>query len=785
MVNEKAIKQQQEEELIKIQDIWQLVIGNWYWFVLSLFLSISLAVVYIATTSPIYTRTASLLIKDNQSNSGIGSGNTAVFNDLGLFKSYTNLSNEILTLQSPLLVTEVVKRLKLNQTYTLKRKFRDIDLYDKTPVIVLLDGIEDERSFSFLIELLPENKFRLSEFAINDEKIETMDGDLAEPILTPYGQIKIIPTAYYAIDYYHSKILFTKSSLKGVTGAYASALHVEFTNDDATIIDLTIHDVSTQRAEDILNTLITVYNENWINDKNQIAISTSQFIQERLLVIENDLDNVDDNISQFKTRNLLPDIQAVSNLNMMKSSENNAQILTLTTQRSIAQSVRNSLKEPNVKDQLLPANMGLESVGIENQIKEYNTMVLTRNKHLANSSESNPLVVELSKSMESVQQAIIDAVDNLLKKLDTQIQDISRSEQKTNQRIASNPEQAKILISEERKQKIKEALYLFLLQKREENELSQAFTAYNTKIIMPPAGGMFPIAPRRSVVLAIAFAIGFFLPFAILFILENMDTTVRGRRDIALLTIPFIGEIPLIRKKKNKRDKKTNIVVHEKSMDYMNEAFRVVRTKIDFMQGMSDQVKVMMLTSLNVGSGKTFTATNLALSIALRDKKVIVIDLDMRKASLSKSINSPKTGISNYLGHLVDNPQEIIIQGALHPNLDVIPVGTIPPNPAELLLDKRLNNLLNQLRQQYDYILLDCPPIEVVADASIIETVSDFTLFIIRAGLMDRRMLPDVEQLYEEKTFKNMAVILNGTIFKNGKYRYHQYGYQYGYGQSL
>jgi capsular exopolysaccharide synthesis family protein len=783
MSNERTAKTQPEEELINILDLWQLVINNWYWFAASLFVALSIAAIYIAITPPVYTRTASLLIKDNKSNSGMGLDNSAVFNDLGLFKSNTNLSNEILTLQSPLLVAEVVKRLKLNQNYTLKGSVRDTDLYDQTPVIVLSDSVNDEQSYSFLIELLPDNKFRLSEFTIDNVKTEiVLDGNFAEPMLTPFGQIKIIPTTFYSIDSYYSEILFTKSNLNRVVDAYVSALKVAFTNDEATIIDLTIDDVSTQRAEDMLNTLIMVYNENWIKDKNQIAVSTSGFIKDRLFVIEEELSGVDDSISQYKSKNLLPDVQAVSNLYLRQSSENSAQILELKTQRTIAQSVRNSLKDPNAKDQLLPVNMGLENIGVENQIKEYNTMVLKRNQLRDNSSESNPLVIDLNQSLESVRRSVVEAVDNLLSKLDTQINDVSRSEQRTSQRIASNPAQAKFLLSVERQQKIKEALYLFLLQKREENELSQAFTAYNTKIIVPPSGKLFPTAPRKSIILVMALAIGFFLPLAVLFLKENMNTTVRGRKDLDNLTIPYIGEIPLMLEKKNKLDQQTNIVVQEKSRDYMNEAFRVVRTKIDFMKGMSDQMKVMMLTSFNVGSGKTFTATNLAISMALRGKKVIVIDLDMRKASLSKSVNSPKTGISNYLGNMVDNPQEIIVRRTLHPNLDIIPVGTIPPNPAELLLENRLGDLLVQLREQYDYILLDCPPVEMVADASIIERVSDITLFVIRIGLMDRRMLADVEKLYTEKVFKNMAVILNGSDYKNGRYGYHKYGYHYGYG---
>jgi capsular exopolysaccharide synthesis family protein len=782
MTIEKTVKKQPEEELIRIQDVWQMVIGKWYWFAFSLFVALSLAAVYIMITPPVYTCTASLLIKDNNSKNGID--NTTAFTDLGLFKSNTNINNEILTFKSPLLMAEVVQRLQLNQNYTLIGNWKDKVLYNESPVAVLLDSMAENQSFSCSIELLPENKIRFSNLSIDNVIVDfTADGTLSEPVFTPYGPIIIIPTAFYSDDYYHTVISFSKSKLKSVAKAYLSALEVALSNEAATIIDLTFRDVSTRRSEDVLNTLIAVYNENWVKDKNQIAVSTSQFIDERLNVIENELGGVDDNISQFKSRNLLPDVQAASNMYMMQSSENNAQIVKLNTQRSIVQYIRNSLKDPSVKDQLLPANMGLENMGVESQIREYNTMVLRRNSLLSNSSESNPLVVDLNQSLESVRKAIANSIDNLLITLDTQIKDVNRSEQRTNQRIASNPEQAKYLLSVERQQKIKEALYLFLLQKREENELSQAFTAYNTKIIVPPSGSSFPTAPRRKSIFLIAFAIGFFLPLVILFLLENMNTTVRGRKDLEVLTIPFIGEIPLMRKKEYKQNPQPDIVVQEKTKDYMNEAFRVVRTNMDFMKGLSEKTKVIMTTSSNINSGKTFITTNLAISMAIKGQKVLVIDLDMRKASLSKFIDSPKIGISNYLGNMVNNPPSIIVKGTIHPNLDIIPVGTIPPNPAELLLDKRLADLLKLLCRQYDYIFLDCPPVEMVADAVIIEKVSDLTLFIIRTGLMDRRMLPEVEKYYENKTFKNMAVVLNGSVYTKGKYGYRKYRSHYGYGE--
>lgn len=788
------MKKNTTEEFIQIQDLWKMAISKWRWFVISLFVSLSIAFLYIATTSPIYTRYASVLIKDNNPKGGISSDVTA-FSDMALFKSNTNINNEILTFKSPLLIQEVIQRLKLNEDYVVKGFFRDRVLYKETPVTVLFDSLNENKVVSFSIELLPQNKFKLSSFVLNGAEVssfETKEANLSEPISTPIGNITLLPTSFYSQEYYNQQIIFSKSSPKDIVNRYAKTLNVTLSNDESSIIDITINDVSIQRAEDILNTLISVYNENWVKDKNQVAVSTSLFIEERLNVIENELGHVDDNISKFKSQNLMPDIQAASSLYMAQSSENNARLLALNTQHSIANYILSHLKDSTTEDQLLPANLGIESGSIEGQIGEYNTILLRRNAMLANSSNNNPLVLDMNQSLIAMRKAIIHSVDNLLITLNTQIRDLQKSEKQTNERIASSPKQAKHLLSIERQQKVKEALYLYLLQKREENQLSQAFTAYNSKIITPPSGTMFPTAPRKMSILLIAIVIGLLLPVIIIFILENLNTSVRGRKDLSSLSLPFAGEIPQIatdkkRLFKNKNLKERNdIVVKEGKRDYMNEAFRVIRTNLDFMISTNNGIhqKVIMFTSFNVGSGKTFAAINLAISMAIKGKKVMAIDLDMRKASLSTYVDSPSTGISNYLGKMTDNLDDIVKKGTIHPNLDIIAVGTIPPNPAELLLDDRLPQLLDKLKESYDYIFLDCTPVEMVTDASIVGKITDFTIFVIRAGLMDRRMLPEIEDIYEKGQFNNMSLLLNGSHYVQGKYGYNRHGYNYGYGGS-
>ncbi|MDU1889880.1 MAG: polysaccharide biosynthesis tyrosine autokinase [Dysgonomonas sp.] len=781
------MKKNPEEDFIRIQDLWYMSIAKWHWFVVSLAISLFIAFIYISITAPIYTRSTSVLIKDDSKGS-MSSNEMSTFADMGLFKSNTNINNEIQTFKSPLLMQEVIQRLKLYENYSTDGFFREKILYKNTPISISVDSLMEVKPFSCSIEMLSQNEIRISKLIFNNDdskSAETIDGMLSHPIKTPWGDIVVSATSHYSEDFLGKQILYSKGNPSNVVNHYTKSLNISLDDEKASIINIAINDVSIQRAEDILNTLIAVYNENWVKDKNQVAFSTSNFINERLNVIENELGNVDDNISEFKSQNLMPDIQAASSLYMAQSSENSAKILSLNTQYTIANYILSYLKNSNTKDKLLPANMGIESVGIEGQITEYNTMLLRYNTMLANSSDKNPLVQDLTQSLEALRNGVINSVENLLVSLDTQIKDIQKSEKQTTSRIASSPKQAKHLLSIERQQKVKEALYLFLLQKREENELSQAFTAYNTKLIVPPSGSMFPTAPRKMSILLVAVAIGFLLPIVIIFLLENMNTTIRGRKDLASLSIPFIGEIPQIiitkkqklfgRKKEQLKDR-NDIIVEEGKRDYMNEAFRVVRTNLDFMKGNKGDSKIIMITSFNPGSGKTFTTVNLGVSLALTRKKVVAIDLDMRRGALSAYVNSPKQGVSNYLAGLTDNINELIIRGTKELKLDIIPVGVFPPNPTELLLNERLELLFNTLKEQYDYVFIDCPPAEIVADATIVGKLVDLTLFIVRTGLLNKRMLPELERIYTENKFNNMSVLLNGVDYSTG---YGNYGYGY------
>lgn len=802
------LRRNQGDDFLRLQDLFYLCLARWKWFVLSLFVTMGAAGYYLLSTPNVYQRTASLLIKDESKGSSINNDVESMFSDMGLGGTKSNVNNELIAIKSPSVLLEVGKQLKLNVDYAVDGRFHRNVLYgNDLPVTVQFLTIGEEHYGSMTVYLKGGDKFELTDFkgtSSNGTPVETnktVTGKLGKLVQTPLGKVKLEAAPSYAafIKGGDAPALYVShTDLYSMTNRILVSLTVGLNEEKTTIVNLTYTDVQTKRAEDILNTIIAVYRKNWLDDKNQMTVSTSRFITERLGVIEHELGDVDKDISSFKSANLLPDVETAAQQYMQKSSDLSKQIMDLNSRLSIAQYIRSSLVGRVSKNQVLPSNTGIDSPGIEQQIAEYNKTLLERNNIVANSSEQNPLVADYDQNLNAMRRSITASIDNFVVTLRTQLGTLQANEAHTTSQIASNPNQAKYLQTVGRQQKVKEALYLFLLQKREENELSKAFTAYNTRVITPPTGSNLPVAPVRRNILLVAFALGFLIPVVIIFVRENMNTTVRGRKDLKNVTIPFLGEIPFYISRKNrptlkqlilfwKKPKEVRqIVVKAGKRDIVNEAFRVLRTNFEFTIGAHPEKNVIVITSFNPGSGKSYLATNIAMSLAIKEKKVLVIDGDLRHGSTSMLVGNPAEGLSDYLNGRTDDLKGIICHGeenGLVKDFDILPIGTMPPNPTELLFSERLESLINQLRKEYDYIFIDCPPVEIVADTQIIEKYADRTIFVVRSGLMERSMLGDIEQFYKDKKFKNMSLILNGTKAQGGRYgHYYRYGYHYGYG---
>ena len=787
--------QQQQEESVQIVDLLYKCISKWHWFVISVILCLGVAVFYILKTPPVYTRSAEIMIKTNSRGRSI-TGDSDAFSELGLFSTNTNVYNEIKALAAKSGMLEVVKRLKLDMNYSTDGRFHDNVLYGRSlPFTAEIVDIADQVPASFDLYVSEDGSVTLSDFTYNGDQVKkgsTVKGAFADTLDTPVGRVLVVPTVYYEAAEY-PVVHVRRSSYRSATSRYSSELSVSLSDKMSQVVQLTINDISIQRAEDILDMLVAVYNENWVADKNQIAVSTSMFINERLGVIEQELTDVDSDISNYKSQNLIPDVKAASSMYMNQSNAIKEQIQGLNNELYMTRYIRESLSDDSNANKVLPTNSGISSANIESQIHDYNDKILRRNDLVAASSESNPLVIDLDNSLSSLRQAIITSLDNQELALKNQIGSLERTEQQATARIAANPIQAKYLLSVERQQSVKEALYLFLLQKREENELSQAFTAYNTRIIDPPTGGMSPTAPRRSIIFLLALMLGLFIPLAIIYLMEVLNTKVRGKKDLKDVVLPFAGEIPLtegamkanrkyLRALKMQKDvgQKQEISVKAGSRDTVNEAFRVLRTNVEFMTKNKD-ANVLGVTSFNPGSGKSFISMNLGAAFAIKGRKVLAIDCDLRHASLSAYIGSPHKGISAYLSGQTDDFESLICPFPGYDSLFILPVGVIPPNPTELVADERFKKMVAELKKKFDYVFLDCPPIEIVADTQIVDQSVDRTLFVIRAGLCERSMLSELNRLYEENKYNNLALILNATELSKSGYFGNRYGYHYGH----
>lgn len=789
--NYKAYEREQEDG-IDWKDMIYLCTRKWFWFVFSFMIALLAGSYVYLRSTPIYSRYATIMIKDEQGSPSVNSVERQL-SRLGIAQS-ANVSNEMIALQSPALMFEVVKRLHLNTHYMVKGFFHDYTLYgSELPIRVQFLSLGEEDGATMTLTSTADGQFTLTGFqSLNTKDIDNdkvIKGKFNQIVKTPVGKVLVQPSANYQpidkpIVVNHYPLM--QSGIPRVS--------VSLTDKNATTIDLGITDVSIERADDILNTLMEVYNESWLQDKNQVSINTSKFIDERLRVIEQELGNVEKSITSYKSENLLPDADVASNLYVQKRALNNDKLLELSNQLYMATYVSDLVSKNKNRFELLPANSGINVPSLEAMIANYNKDLLQRNRLVMNSSSTTPIVIELEERIEKQRQTIATSFDNLLVSLRSQKQNLERQEGMFTNQLASAPAKSSYLAAIGREQKVKESLYIFLLQKREENELSLAFTSPIFRVITPPMGSRYPTSPIKRNIFMIAVALGLAIPFTCLFLSERLNGRVRGRKDLERLTLPIIGEIPHMNSEKDgflrtwkmrlglgtelSRTDNAEIVVKPQSTNMVNEAFRLVRTNFEFRTNQFGKGAVTMVVSSNVSAGKTFMSMNLAESLVLKGKKVIVVDLDLRKGMASLFVDSPKVGFSHYLNGLCS--LEEVVHEYKDTGLKVIPVGVFPPNPTELLYSERLGEAITQLKKEYDYVFVDCPPVEIVADAAIISQHVDQTLFVLRAHLLLKSLLPDIEGYYRSKRYPNMMVVLNDVDNSKMSYGYHRYG-RHGY----
>lgn len=764
---------------INLVDLLAYFASKWKWFLLSVLVCGGIAWYHYARSPLVYFRSATVIIKDPSNKTS-----TTGLDRFDNIINKVNVANEILQFRSKKLMREVLQRLHADISYKLEDGLRSNELYNQSPVLLSFPDALPEQHFAFTVTLKDKKSLVLSDFTGIDVKSD-FTVEMYDTVTLSRGmRVVATPTNYYSDSWTGTPIRVAKLPMESMVNYYKSALGIQQEEEESSILTLALKDGSAARAEDILNTLINVYNEEAIKDKNQVAVNTADFINDRLIIIENELGGVESELETFKQRNQIVDIASSAGMYMSESQKYNTDALELETQLRLANFIKDYLTDPAKETDLIPSNTGIGDMNIESQISLYNTAKLKRDHLIDDSSVNNPVVLELNNSLRAMKQNIIRAVDNMIVSLNVQRSDAQSREMRAQNRITSIPTKERKMLSIERQQKVKEALYLFLLNKREENALSQAMADNNARVIDGAEGSNSPISPNRNRILLLGLLVGLAIPSLACLGILFLDTRVHSRKDVeGIVSVPYLGEIPQDKEAGKLNEQESPFLLAKEQRDStVSEAFRILRTNMAFMARKDLPQQVIIFTSLNEGAGKTFISKNLGMSLVLAKKKVILIDMDIRRGTLSRQFHLKKIGLTNYLA---DNTllAEDIIQH--QDGFDIIAAGAIAPNPAELLMDERLDKLVTELRRRYDYIVVDSVPVGIIADATISNRIADLTIFVARAGRLDRRQLPEIEQLYKENKLHNMALVLNGADLhrRYGYYGYYGYSYKYGYGK--
>ena len=764
---------------VTFREVFNRSIRKWYWLVISVVIFIGAGVFYLLSTPPTYHREATVLIKDARR--GSAASELSAFADIAGISTRRSVDNELYVLQSRRLMLEVVDRLNLTVNYTIESGLRTNTLYTSTPINVEFVDDLGGKSCSF-VATIGEEGVSISEFQTSRSSDSQSEADEAfsasakygETIDLPIGQIVVTPTLYMSNEYFGKEVTVTKSTKESVATSYRNKVKMSVASKMSSIINLSLDDEVPERAEDILNTLLDVYNDDAVNDKQIVAEATAQFINERLNIIGEELRSIDGDIKQFKDKNNIIDISTEAKRRTEGVMRYEQEIAATSNQIAMAKFISNYLSDSSQESNLIPATTFDGSENITHQIADYNELVLQRLK-LGDNSEKNPIVQRLNSNISSTKNAILASLSSHIKALEIKLKNLEKEERKMSTMIGAVPQQEQEFLTIARQQKIKEELYLYLLTKSEENAISLAITERPACIVDYAFGSPNPVSPNKTLIILIALVLGIGFPLGISYLRILLNTKVQGKHDLTrYCKVPYLGDIPVFDGHLNR-----SIAVRESGRDKVSEAFKILRTNMGFMSRGNRQ-QVILTTSSNAHAGKTFVSINLGMTLAFSGNKVLMIDLDLRRRTLSKHMGqrSNPNGVTKYLSSADVTINSIITNSGLHENFDFIYAGLQPPNPAELLMSERLDALIAECRNAYDYIIIDSVPAMVIADAMIASRVADLSIYVVREGLLDRQQIPDINALHTENKLNNMCIVLNGTSESRQSYGY-SYRYQY------
>lgn len=772
----------EQEEQVDYKALFFKYLIHWKWFVASIVVCLIGGWIYLHYTTPVYSITGSVIIKDNKKNNSVSTG-LADLEDLGFYSSTNNFDNEVEVLHSRTLLKKVVEELDLYINYRTRENLRPVELYKDTPVKVWLTPEEAEKlpngAAVLEVVLKPGGKLSVST-EIDEQEFKQDFNKLPALLTTPYGTFSFTP-GDSAIVEKEQEITVTVAAPRIMANGYANALSVEPTSKTTTIAQITLQNTSPQRGVDFINKLIEIYNRDANDDKNEVASKTAEFIDERIKIINGELGTTEKELETFKRDAGLTDLKSDAQLALSENSEYEKKRAENSTQLRLVQFLSEYANNPDHAYEVLPVNVGLTDTGLTELINRYNEMLLERKRLLRTSSESNPVVVNLDASIRAMRSNVQTTILSVQKGLMITKADLERQAGKYAGRITSAPGQERQLVSISRQQEIKAGLYLMLLQKREENTITLASTANNARIVDEAQAELFPVSPKGKLIYLIAFVLGIAIPVGIIYIIELLRYKIEDRSDVKkLTTVPIIGDIPA----SDNMPKEGSVVVRENQNDMMAETFRNVRTNVQYMLG-SNQ-KVVLITSTTSGEGKSFVAANLAISFALLGKKVVIVGLDIRKPGLNKAfqMSHKEDGITRYLADPEHTDlMSLLQQSNVTPNLYILPGGAIPPNPTELVARDSLVQAVDRLKKEFDYVILDTAPIGMVTDTQLISRVADMSIYVCRAGYTPKAGYLFINELRDHKKLPNLCTIINDVNIKTGKYGYGTYG-KYGYGRT-
>ncbi|QIU95503.1 GumC family protein [Bacteroides faecium] len=778
---------EQDEEKVDYRELLFRYIIHWPWFVASIMLCLIVAWVYLHFQTPVYQVSASIMIKDDKK-----SGGSTDLENLGIggvITSTQSIDNEIEVLRSKTILKEVVNNLELYITYNDEDEFPKKEMYKTSPVIVNLTAQEADK---------------LPDAALIDMKISP-EGGLNVNLkvgLNEYNQHfdrlpAVLPTDAGTFGF-ALKDSLTNGKIEGQKGerhisavvsqpfgvakGYQGALNIAPTSKATSVAVVSLMNTNIQRAQDFINKLMEMYNRNTNNDKNEVAEKTREFINERIKIIDEELGSTEDKLEAFKRNAGLTDISSDAQLAVSGNAEYEKKRVENGTQINLVRDLTKYINNPSNEYEVLPGNIGLEDNGLTTQIERYNELVTERKRLLRTSTESNPMIVNLDTSIRAMKANVQAAINGTLQGLLIMKADLDREAGRFSRRISDAPGQERQYVSIARQQEIKAGLYLMLLQKREENAITLAATANNAKIIDEPVASGGPLSPKPKMIYMIALVVGVGLPVGIIFLIGLTKLKIEGRGDIEKLTrLPIVGDVPLT------TDKTGSIAVFENQNTLMSETFRNIRTNLQFM--LEKEQKVILVTSTISGEGKSFISANLAISLSLLGKKVVIVGLDIRKPGLNKvfNISRKEQGITQYLSDPEKNLMDFVQPSDISKSLYIIPGGTVPPNPTELLARDGLEKAVAILRKEFDYVILDTAPVGMVTDTLLIGRVADLSVYVCRADYTRKAEFTLVNEFASANKLPNLCTVINGLDLQKKKYGYYygygKYGKYYGYGK--